>query len=478
MVVRTRIAPSPTGFAHIGTIYQVLFDYAYAKKFDGQFIVRIEDTDRTRFVEGAEEVIYDSLEWFKLEPDESPIKGGPYAPYRSSDRLDIYKKYALELIEKKHAYYCFCTKERLEKMREEQQKLNKAPKYDKQCLSLSKEVVDENLGSGVSFVIRLNVPENEKIIFNDAIAGDIAFDSNTIDDQVLIKSDGYPTYHMAVVVDDYLMKISHIFRGTEWIPSTPKHILLYRFLGWGDQIPVFAHLPLILNSDSPGKLSKRQSAASVSFYKEEGYLPEAILNYLSNIVWNHPEGKEIYSLDEFTKLFEIKDLQPKGAKFDLKKLDWMNGEYIRLMSDEELVKRLEEFNPKFKGNELLIKLVPLSKERIKTLKEFFEINDFMFNKPAYNKEILSKLKVGDINKSLEATLEKLESMEKHWSSEKFEQTFRELANELDIPVRDMFQLIRVTISGKLITPPLFESIEILGEDETIKRVKEAKEFFN
>ncbi len=474
--VRTRIAPSPTGFAHIGTIYQVLFDYVFAKKHQGQFIVRIEDTDRARFVEGAEEVIYKSLDWFGLEPDESPIKGGPYEPYRASDRLEIYKKYAQELVEKGNAYYCFCTPERLTAMREEQQKMGKAPRYDKHCLSLTAEEVKADLDSGTAKVIRLNVPPGQKIKFHDEIAGEIEFDSKEIDDQVLIKSDGFPTYHLAVVVDDYLMKISHIFRGTEWIPSTPKHILLYQFLGWEAEIPKFIHLPLILNADSPGKLSKRNEAASVDFYKNEGYLPEAILNYLSNIVWNHPEGKEIYSLEEFMKLFEIKGLQSKGAKFDLKKLDWINGEYIRAMEDGELVKRLHEFLVDHPSKHRLDELVPLVKERIKKLSDFIPLTAWIFEEIEYDKEQFERLKIEDLRIVMEKILEKMEQMEKPWTKETFEQTFQDLTKRLNLNNTQMFQLIRVAISGQLVTPPIFGSIQILGEEKTVERMKSAITF--
>ena len=296
-MVRTRIAPSPTGFPHIGTIYQVLFDYALAKKNNGQFVLRLEDTDRNRFVEGTEEVIYNALEWFGLNPDESPLKSGPYAPYRQSERLDTYKKHAEELIAKGHAYYCFCTPEEIEVGRKEMQQKTGTPMYNKRCRNLSEEEVKKKLDEKMPHVIRMKVPSDRKIAFNDLILGTIEFDSNVVDDQVILKTDGFPTYHLGVVVDDHLMKITHIIRGREWIPSTPKHILLYEFFGW--EVPVHAHLPLILNSDGKGKLSKRHGHASVEYYRSLGYLPEVVLNYLSNVVWYHPENKEIYPLQEF-----------------------------------------------------------------------------------------------------------------------------------------------------------------------------------
>lgn len=489
--VRTRIAPSPTGYPHIGTIYQALFDYVFAKKTDGKFIVRIEDTDRTRFVEGAEEVVFSSLDWFGLKSDENPIVGGEYGPYRSSERLEIYKKYALELIQKGDAYYCFCTKERLDEMRKKQEAEKKAPMYDKHCRNLSKEEIDKNLEENLSFVIRMKIPENEKIKFKDTLLGEVEFDSNLIDDQVIVKSDGFPTYHLASVVDDYLMKISHVFRGQEWLPSAPKHLLLYQYLGWKNEMPQFIHLPVILNSEGGGKLSKRQGHASVDFYKTEGFLPEAILNYLANIVWNNPTGEEIYPFEELAnalhidsenKITEI-EIYSQGPKFDLQKLTWMNGEYIRKMSDEELGKRLVEYLKDYKDKDgesvykdKILKLIPLVKERIKVLSDFIPLTIFMFEEGDYDIKTFSRINIDDQKLVLEKILEKLKNMERPWNAEIFEKTFRDLADELEIPVREMFQLLRVGITGQLVTPPLFECIEIMGEDWAIKRVEKAISF--
>lgn len=486
MEVRVRIAPSPTGYPHIGTIYQAMFDYVFAQKYNGKFIVRIEDTDRVRFVEGAEEVLFNSFEWFGLLSDENPIKGGEFAPYRQSERLVIYQKYAKELIDKKYAYYCFCSKERLDQLREEQQKSKQAPMYDKKCLNLAKEEVAQNLEKKLSYVIRLNVPKGEIITVQDAIAGDVVFRSEQIDDQVLIKSDGFPTYHLAVVVDDYLMKITHVFRGTEWLPSTPKHVLLYKYLGWASSMPKFAHLPLLLDVDGGGKLSKRKGNASVDYYRQEGFLPEAILNFMANIVWNHPEGMEIFSLKEFEKAFELDpfkiDVKPQGARFDIKKLEWMNGEYIRMMEDEDLAQKVEEFlvfikwkaalDPEIKDK--ISKLTPLVKERMKKLGEFVLLTDFIFEKPEYEKEIFSKV-IKEKSLSLcelsEAVEKALTNLSKPWDAKDFETEFRELAENLKISASEMFQFIRVIISGQTVTPPLFESIEILGEEETLARVR-------
>ncbi len=471
--VRVRIAPSPTGFAHIGTIYQVLFDYAYAKQSGGRFVIRIEDTDRARFVEGAEQVIYDSLSWFGLIADEDPIKGGPYAPYRQSERLDIYREYVDKLIAQEDAYYCFCTKERLSEMRQSQESAKQSPMYDRACLNLSNEEIKHNLEAKIPRVVRMKVPRSDKITVTDAIVGDVVFDASTIDDQVILKSDGFPTYHLAVVVDDHLMKITHIFRGTEWLPSTPKHLLLYKFFGWED-IPTFIHLPLILNTNGQGKLSKRESSSSVEFYKKEGFLPEAILNYLSNIVWHHPEGHEIYSLEEFIKLFEISDLQSKGARFDLNKLEWMNGEYIRQMSNEELTTTLENYLVDHPSKTKIADLVPLVKERMKKLSDFIFLTNFLFEEPEYEKAVFAKI-LGKSEKSIDQVLEQIiktmEEMPVSWESTVFEARFRQLGGELGLSASQMFQLIRAAVSGQTITPPLFECLKILGESSTLNRVK-------
>lgn len=489
MEVRTRIAPSPTGYPHIGTIYQAMFDFVFARKYQGKFIVRIEDTDRNRFIADAEKVIFESLAWFGLEADEDPVKGGDFGPYRQSERLDIYQKYAKQLIEQKNAYYCFCTKERLEQLRAEQQKKKQPPMYDKKCLNLTKEEAEKNLSSNIPYVIRLNVPKDQKIVVHDVVVGDVIFDSNQIDDQVLVKSDSFPTYHLAVVVDDYLMKITHVFRGSEWLPSTPKHILLYQFLGWESSIPQYAHLPLLLDPQGAGKLSKRKGHASVDFYKKEGYLPEAVLNFLANIVWNHPGGQEIFSLKEFEKAFELQpfkvDVKSQGARFDITKLEWMNGEYIRKSQNSNLKTQIRDYLMYISGGALkkehptedeIEKVVPLIKERIKKLSDFVPLTDFLWEKPEYDVVVFQKIKIQNQKEVLEKVLEKLNIMEKPWKAEVFEKTFRELADELGTKAGDLFQLIRIAISGQLVTPPLFESIKILGEDEAIKRIKQAISF--
>ena len=339
-MVRTRAAISPTGYPHIGTIYQVLFDYSFAKKNNGKFIVRIEDTDQNRLVKDAEDKVFLALDWFGLQEDESPRKGGTFGPYRQSDRLQIYNNYAQELVKKEFAYYCFCSSDRLDEIRQKMQQNNKPPMYDKHCRNLSADNVRKKLKENKSWVIRLKVPENEKIIVKDELRGEIEFDSNTVDDQVLLKSDGFPTYFLAVTVDDHLMEITHMVRGEEWLTSSPKVKLIYDYLGW--EKPLFFHTPILRNPDK-SKFSKRQGHTSVSWYQEQGFLPEAILNYLALLGWSHPDGKEIFALDEFIKLFELKDLNPVAPVFDLTKLEWMNGEYIRKCTMNNLQFTIEHF---------------------------------------------------------------------------------------------------------------------------------------
>lgn len=475
--VRTRLAPSPTGYVHIGSIYQAMFDYVLAKKYNGQFVVRVEDTDRNRFVEGAEDALFRGLEWFGLTSDEDPIKGGPFAPYRQSERLDIYHKYVDLLLEGGHAYRCFCTQERLEEMRKLQQTEGNPPMYDKHCLSLSEEEVRSNLDNKAPYVVRMKIPENKKIVVPDSLVGDVEFDSNLIDHQVILKSDGFPTYHLASVVDDHLMEITHIIRGREWLPSTPKHVLLYRYFGWEKEMPVFAHLPLFLKSEGQGKLSKRDNTTSVDFYMKEGFLPEAILNYLSTIVWRHPEGKEVYPLKELEKAIDINspkviNLTSQAPKFDINKLEWMNGEYIRMMSDEELTGRLQEFLVDHPNKERIAPVVPLIKERITKLSDFVPLTDFIFERPEYDMEEFKKLKIEDQKEVLEKVVQTMEGLPKPWDTTSFEAAFRILAEGLQIKAGDMFQLIRVAVSGQLVTPPLFESIKIIGDEETLNRVRE------
>ncbi len=413
-----------------------------------------------RFVEGAEEVIYKALSWFGLDADEDPRVGGPFAPYRQSERLDMYKKYAEILLTNGHAYHCFCTRERLEQMRKDQEANHQAPMYDKLCLKLSKDEVRKKLEEGLPHVIRMNVAEHEKIIVHDLISGDVEFDSSVIDHQVIMKSDGFPTYHLGVVVDDHLMEITHVFRGKEWLPSTPKHVLLYKYFGW--EMPVHAHLPLILNEDGKGKLSKRHGHASVEYYQKLGYLPEAVLNYLSNIVWNHPEGKEMYTLKEFIKYFDITQITSQAPRFDLKKLDWVNSHYIKSMPEEELIKRLLAFDSRIPNDHsVLKKIIPLVKERIHTLSEFWSLAGFFYEKPS----VFETPKMADMVSALKNVLEKTK-----WSHDAMEAAIREKVEKENWKVKDFFMQLRIAVTGKTVGPPLLESLVVLGKEETLSRL--------
>ncbi len=460
-MVRTRIAPSPTGFPHIGTIYQALFDYAFAKKNNGRFIIRIEDTDRNRFVEDAEDKIYEAIDWFSLHENESPRKIGEYGPYRQSERLEIYKKFALELVEKRGAYYCFCTKERLDALRASQAAAKRPIMYDGQCRSLSNEEVKRRISE--PHVLRLKVTQNQQISVRDEIREEIEFDLSLIEDSILVKSDGYPTYHFAVVVDDHLMEITDVIRGEEWISSLPKHVIIYDYFGW--EKPRFYHTPDLRNPDK-SKLSKRQGHASVDWYKSEGYLPEAILNFLALMGWSHPEQKDKFELEEFISLFDPKDLKPVGPVFDLTKLDWLNGLYIRDMNAEELGKRLEKFYKDDKDFSVIFDskhvnlLIGLAQSRMKKLSEFKNL----VNTPNKQREFSEEEK--EKGRKL---LEMLESISP--TDGRDEVILNHLKNFRDQEEVSM-KLIYFLITGREQGLPLIETmIKIDGRDQILENLK-------
>lgn len=438
MKVRVRIAPSPTGSPHIGTAWQALFDFVFAKKNNGKFILRLEDTDRERYVPESVGEIYETLKWLGLNCDEGPDIGGSYGPYVQSERLDIYKKYALELLDKEVAYK------------------------------------DEG-------AIRFKTNKDGETSWTD-LAGKkkITFPNETLEDFVILKSDGYPTYNFANVVDDHLMEISHVIRGNEFISSTPKHLMIYQIFGWIP--PQFAHLPVLVGSDR-SKLSKRHGAKSALELKKEGYLKEAVLNFLALLGWTHPAGKEIFDLSEMIKVFDFKDFNAASAYFDFTKLEWMNGEYIRQSQNSNLKTQILEYLKDLSGGVLdhpteeeVEKVIPLVKERIKKLSDFIPLTDFLFEKAEYERKVFDSLKIKNVQQILEKVSEEMKKMEKPWKADIFELTFRDLAGELELSASQMFQLIRVAVSGRTVTPPLFESIKILGEEESIARVKKALDF--
>ncbi|MBI5613697.1 glutamate--tRNA ligase [Candidatus Gottesmanbacteria bacterium] len=462
MEVRTRIAPSPTGQdLHIGNAYTALINYVFAKKSGGKFIIRIEDTDRTRFVEGSEERILSSLKWLGIAHVEGPDNGGEYAPYRQSERLSLYGEHAKKLIELSHAYYCFCTSERLETMRKDQEARKLPPMYDGLCKHIPKEEAQKKIDEGAKYVIRLNVPEEGVTSFTDIVRGTISFENALIDDQVLLKSDGFPTYHLGVVVDDHLMNITHIVRGEEWISSTPKHILLYQFFGW--ELPVFAHVSLLRNPDK-SKLSKRKNPVWVSWFKEQGFLPEALLNYLATMAWSFPEGKDIFSLEEMIKEFRLEDLQTTAPIFDLEKLKWINKQYlmvkplnmfVTLASGASGYSRNVNFQQISEGTASLIQ------PRISTLAEYDSMVGFLF-KPPKEYEI-------EINKeSLNLVKNALEKCE--WNHLEMEKSIRAVADASGVKSKDLFMTLRVAVTGKTVGPPLLESLELLGKEKTLARL--------
>lgn len=470
--IRTRIAPSPTGVdLHIGNAYTALINYVVAKKAGGQFIIRIEDTDRTRLVEGSEERILASLDWLGIPHNEGPDIGGQYEPYRQSDRLPIYKKYAEELVGKNHAYYCFCSAERLEIMRKGQEAEHKPPMYDGLCKKIDPDEARARVTKGESHVIRMNVPDTGVTKFTDLIRGEVSFENALIDDQVILKSDNFPTYHLGVVIDDHEMKISHIIRGEEWISSTPKHILLYQFFGW--DIPSIAHVSVLRNPDR-SKLSKRKNPVWVSDYKAKGYLSEAILNYLASLAWSYPDGRDIFFVDEMVSVFDISQLKTSAPIFDVEKLRWMNGEYIRMMTNDELAVSIQEYinaySPEVVNgdaaalqltNNEIKRVIPLVKERMKTLAEFWSLAGFFFGKPREFERPIDNVKK-DIAKTAIHDCE--------WTHDAMEQAIRDAAEKANAKVRDVFMELRLAVTGKTVGPPLLESLEILGKEETLARL--------
>lgn len=473
--IRTRIAPSPTGIAHIGTAWQAIFNLGIAHQSGGEFVIRIEDTDRSRFVPEAESLIYEGLRWLGINYDEGGAKGGPFAPYHQSDRLDYYHRFAAQLIESGWAYYCFATKEELDEMRKAQIARGEVPRYDGRWRDADPAEVQKRLEAGEPHVIRLKVPHGRTIAWEDAIRGHVEFQSDLIDDQILMKADGFPTYHLAVVVDDHLMEITHVLRGEEWISSTPKHLLLYEAFGW--QPPVFAHMPLIRNADK-SKISKRKNDVSILSYRDKGYLPEAVINFIALLGWSHPEGKEIFSLDEFIKVVSLDRVQKTGPIFDIEKLNWYNGYYIRKLVEEKglaaLAGRLMAggfVNPQFPMDKLEA-VLPLVYERLVRLSDFSELTDFFWQD--VNPDVTLLLKKGDaelVSAQLQFTRAFLETIP--WELPKIEETIRSLCESKQYKKSQFFMMLRVAVTGKTATPPLFETMYVIGREAVIARLDKA-----
>lgn len=496
--VRVRFAPSPTGGLHMGGVRTALFNYLFAKKHGGDFILRIEDTDQTRFVEGAEEYIVAALKWCGIEPNEGVGFGdGPHAPYRQSERkeLGIYQKYADKLIASGHAYYAFDTEEELNDMRKRLEAAKVvAPQYNavtrqnmRNSTTLGEDEVKKLLAEGVKHVVRLKVPRNEEIRFNDIIRGWVTVNSAQVDDKVLLKSDGMPTYHLAHIVDDIEMEISHAVRGEEWLPSAPAHILIYRYLGLEEQMPKLAHLPLILNPDGNGKISKREARFPVFplswkdprettpyiGYRESGYYPEAFVNILALLGWNPGNNEEIFSVAELAELFSFERVHKSGAKFDPEKAKWFNQQYLRKKSDAELA---EVFKPilKEKGYEksdaFMVEFCKLVKEKVQFVHEFWDHGKYIFEAPtSYDEKVITK-KWNDTSKALfTSVLENFRSIS-DWKMQTIHDSFEELVKQ--VGKIDM-QLLRVLITGVAGGPQLFDMIALIEKDEVIKRLETA-----
>lgn len=467
--VRTRIAPSPTGFPHVGTAYIALFNLCFAKQHGGEFILRIEDTDQLRSTAQSEKMILDSLKWLGLNWAEGPDVGGPFAPYRQSERMDIYKKYTFELVDKGHAFYCFATEEELNQMRAEQQALGQAPKYDGRGLLLSEQEIQERLANNEPYVIRMKVPSEGVCKFNDMLRGEVEIPWSQVDMQVLLKTDGLPTYHLANVVDDHLMQITHVIRGEEWISSAPKHQLLYDYFGW--QMPVLCHMPLLRNPDK-SKLSKRKNPTSINYYKDIGVLPEALLNYLGRMGWSMPDEREKFSLDEMIANFDITRVSLGGPIFDVEKLYWLNGQYIKAMSAPQLLDTLLSWQ---NDRQKLTSIAEAIQPRIQLLSEAVDWSAFYFNHlPAISAEQFANKKMSDeqVRQSLQFAIWRLESLAA-WNNDTVSQTLAELANQMGVKLRDFMPTFFIAIAGSTSSTPVMQSMVLIGPDLTFARLRHA-----
>lgn len=474
--VQVRFAPSPTGYLHVGSLRTALYSYLFARKHGGKFILRIEDTDRARLVPDAIENLVRVLRITGITYDEGP--------YIQSERLDIYAAHAKELLETGKAYRCFCSSERLEAMRAEQVAQKQAPRYDRYCLNLSAEEVQSKIDEGAPHVVRFRMPEDETIVIRDIVRGEVSFRTDTLDDQVLLKSDGFPTYHLAVVVDDHLMAITHVIRGEEWLPSTPKHLLLYRAFGWEE--PEHAHIPLLLNPDK-SKLSKRQGDVAVEDYLKQGYLAEALINFVALLGWNPGKGstQEIFSLDELVEAFDLSHVHKAGAVFDPKKLDWINAQYIKKLTSDELYaqslpflesKDFYQSAPQDRRSKSFVKkLLAIEQERLIRLNEVGEQNRFFFVLPDYARSLLRWKENSDVatRKALERALGVLGDLsEENWTRQHLQSTLLEVAGERR---GDFLWPLRVALSGFKYSPSPADIAWALGKTESLARISRALE---
>lgn len=499
--VRTRFAPSPTGGLHLGGVRTALYSYLFAKKHGGQFVLRIEDTDQSRYVEGAEQYILDCLQWCGILPDEGPHQAGEFAPYRQSERKEMYRQYAMQLVESGHAYYAFDTAEELDEMRKAVKAGNEHAtfQYDSSTrmhlnnsLRLLPEEVEALLQKNTPYVIRIKMPTHETIMFQDIIRGEISNESNLVDDKVLLKADGMPTYHLAVVVDDYLMKITHAFRGEEWLPSAPVHIKLWEYLGWKSHMPQWAHLPLILKPDGNGKLSKRdgdrlgfpvfamnwldpKTNELSKGFKELGFLPEAFINMLAMLGWSSGEEKEIFSKDELIQLFSLERVHKGGAKFDFEKAKWFNHEWIKHQAVELLmpdVKQcLAEANVDIVNDDYLSKVISLVKDRCTLISDFNTQSVYFFEAPKVIDLDALKPKWSEEKAMFFKTIQIVFNNTTEWQTAEIETAFKQLATEMNIKVGELQLPFRIMLVGGKFGPGVFQIAEMIGKENTLERIQ-------
>ena len=473
---RVRFAPSPTGFLHIGGLRTALYNYLFAKNCNGKIVLRIEDTDRKRFVEGAVENLLNTLKWVGLEFDEGPENDGDHGPYFQSKRIEIYKKYSEDLIKKGKAYYAFDTAERLQEIRKEQQKLNQQTMYDKLALTLSDEEVKAKLEKDEPHVVRLNVEHGKKVFVDDVIRGKVEFDTDKVDDQILIKSDGYPTYHLANVVDDHLMGITHVIRGEEWLSSTPKHILLYEYFGW--EKPTFAHLPLLLNPDK-SKLSKRQGDVAVEDYRDKGYLKEALLNFVAFLGWNPGDESEFLTLDELIQKFSLERVHKAGAVFNIEKLTWLNEEHLRSKRNADVLPKLKEeisrsrYKEQHFEDDYLLNIIEAMKPRVSFIKEYVTKCPYFYSEPKeYDENVIKKRWKEDSPELLSKLRDKIAQLDDP-AKEDYESALNATAEELNIGKGKLIHPVRLAVSGVGEGPGVYDLLFILGKDECMKRIDRA-----
>jgi len=479
MTVRTRYAPSPTGEPHLGNMRTALFSWLLARHYGGEFFLRIEDTDQARYVESGIEAQMEALRWLGLEWDEGPDIGGPYAPYTQSERLEIYQQHAGRLIEEGNGYLCYCPPERLDEVRKAQQARKEPPRYDRHCRDLSPERRQTSEAQGITPVVRFKTPLSGETVAHDVIRGSVSFQNDTLDDFVLLKSDGYPTYHLAAQVDDHLMQTTHILRGEEWLPSAPRHVLVYEAFGW--EPPRFAHLSRILGPDR-AKLSKRHGAHAALEYRDQGYLPEAVVNFLALLGWSLDDHTEIMDRQTLIQHFDLDRVLPNPAVFNAEKLTWMNGLYVREMPPNDLAALARPFLEKSLRRsidpELLLSIAPVVQERIKILTDIVDMADFFFKDGELQYDIKALLgkryasDPADAAGALELVVRAVSDLDP-WQHETLESAIRPLAEELGVKTGELFGVIRVAVTGKTATPPLFETMALLGRDRTLERLGSA-----